>query len=287
MTMTATHTIEQIPAELIHAGDKTNDRKHFDPAALEQLAASIATSGLAQAPVVRPMADGTFEIVAGERRCRAMIDLLGWAEVPCSVRVLTDEEASTMTLLENMARADLSVIEEANAYQGRLDRGWSISDLSERCGVPRRRIESRLRLLRLAPDVQHLVASSNVSLRDADQLVGLDVNRQRLALAGLQGGLDSRGFTVLVARLRGEQDSETMFDPDSFFQVAEYVGHAQEIVEAEQLGLFSQQIEEATSKRNAGIRAMRANGATYQAIAAVVGLTHPAVRTICLAKRSN
>jgi ParB/RepB/Spo0J family partition protein len=282
MTMTATLTIEQIPAEFIHAGDGTNDRKDFDPATLEQLAASIATSGLAQAPVVRPMPNGTFEIVAGERRCRAMIDVLGWAEIPCCVKELTDDEASTVTLLENMARADLSVIEEANAYRCRLDRGWSISDLSERCGVPRRRIESRLRLLQLAPDVQHLVATGNLSLRDADQLVGLDVNRQRLALAGLQAGLDARGFIVLAARLRGEQNSEVLFDADSFFQVAEYVGHAQEVVEVEQLGLFSQQIEEATEKRNAGIRAMRANGATYQAIAAVVGLTHPAVRTICM-----
>ncbi len=86
--------VSDIPADLIDAGP--NDRQTFSESALVELAASIAAHGLAQPPTVRPVGD-RFEIVAGERRGRAMRDVLGWATIPALVRTMTDAEASTVT----------------------------------------------------------------------------------------------------------------------------------------------------------------------------------------------
>jgi ParB/RepB/Spo0J family partition protein len=271
-------TVERIPAHLIVAG--SNDRKAFDPAALRQLAASIEASGLAQPPTVRPLADGTFQLVAGERRTRACTEILGWLEVPCHVRELTDDEAADKMLAENEARADLDPIEQANAYRSRLDRGATVADLVTRCGIPRARIESRLRLLELAPDVQHLVASGNLNLGRAGQICHQDSNRQHLALAGLQAGLEAGAFRVLVARLTIEQQQDSMFDADSFFQVETYVIEARQEAAAEQLSMFAAQAVEATKRRDQAICTMRAAGASLRAIAETVGLTHTGVANI-------
>jgi ParB/RepB/Spo0J family partition protein len=273
-------TVERIPAHLIVAGN--NDRKAFDPAALKQLADSIKASGLAQPPTVRPLPDGRYQLVAGERRFRACTEILQWLEVPCHVRPLSDDEAADIMLAENEARADLDPIEQANAYRSRLNTGSTVAELSERCGIPRARIESRMRLLQLADDVQHLVGSGNLTLRDADAICHLDSNRQHLALAGLQSGLDTRGFTVLVARLTVEQQQDSMFDADAFWQVEEYVVTARRTAATEQLSMFAAQAAEAIRLRDAGIRAMRADGATLQAIADAVGLSHVAVRKITM-----
>lgn len=273
-------TIQSIAAGLIRAGD--NDRKTFDPAGLRQLADSIAASGLAQPPTVRPMADGTFQLVAGERRFRACTQLLGWSEVPCHVRELTDSEAADIMLAENEARADLDPMEQAKAYRARLDAGQTVNQVSERCGIPRGRIESRLRLLALADDIAHLVSTGNLTLGRADMICSLDVNRQHLALAGLeQGRLDDRGFRALVARLEAEQSQEVMFDPDSFWSVEEYVIEAEQTAAVEQLGLFAEQATRALEARDAEIRRMRAAGSSLRAIGAACGLSHVAVAKIC------
>lgn len=280
MAAADTITVQQIPAGLIRAGD--NDRKSWDPAGLAQLAASIKASGLAQPPTCRPMPDGTYQLVAGERRFRACTELLGWTTVPVHVRPLTDDQAAEIMLAENESRTDLNPIEQATAYQARLNRGATIAELAERCGIPRRRIESRLRLLALADDIAHLVATGNLPLGTADLISDLDHNRQHLCIAAIQTGIATDALRVMVARLMGEQQSEPLFDPASFFQVSEYIGHAVEVAATEQLGLFSAQIDALTRDRDRQIRAMRANGATLKAIGAMVGLSHPSVRAICL-----
>ena len=216
-------TVKSVPADRIRAG--CNDRKTFDPAGLRQLADSIAASGLAQPPTVRPMPGGWFELVAGERRFRACTELLGWVEVPCHVRELSDSEAADIMLAENEARADLDPIEQARAYRSRLDAGVSIADIVTRCGI-------------------HLVARGQLTLGQADQIADLDHNRQHLAVAGMNQGLDARGFRQLVVRLTVEQQQDSMFDPDSFFQIEEYVVDARQAASVEQLGLFSSQAEQ-------------------------------------------
>lgn len=225
--MTDTLRMASIDADSIVAG--SNDRKQFDPGELEALAVSIARDGLAQPPTVRPLADGRFEIVAGERRVRAMRDVLGWNVVPVLVRAMTDDEASATMLVENMVRVNLDAVEEAKAYSARLAAGATVGDLAELVGVSQRTVRARVDLLRLCDDALALVSSGSLALGHAGQLVGLDGDRQNLALRALQSAdLTLGAFTSICDRLRSEQESEPLFSADLFWSVEEYVVHGRE-----------------------------------------------------------
>lgn len=217
-------TLTSVPAALVRAGN--NDRTTFDDAYIASLAASIERDGLAQPPTLRPMGDGTYEIVAGECRTRAM-RLLGWAEIPAFVRELTDDQAADTMLVENMVRRNLDPIAEAGAYRKRIDAGASVADMASLVGVSERLVRSRLELLTLGPDARSLVTSGQLSLTMAAQLVGLDGDRQNLALRALGAGdMTTAGFTAVCDRLRREQESQPMFDADAFWSVEEYVATA-------------------------------------------------------------
>lgn len=167
-----------------------NDRTTFAPGPLSQLAANIAKRGLINPITVRAIEDTElYEIVAGERRFRACADILGWETIPAFVPDLSDEEASAIMLSENVARADLDPIDEANAYATRMHRyGWSVSDCAQRAGVTEIRVQFRLKLLSLRPDIQALIRTGNISLGYAQALAdkGLDTNRQMMALSALR-----------------------------------------------------------------------------------------------------
>lgn len=129
-------------------------RTEFDPAGLEELARSIAASGLLQPIVVRPEPDGTFQIVMGERRWRA-VGLLGHPTIRASVQTMTDDELADAAIVENLQRRDLSPLEEAHAYQRRLDHGLSVDELARRLGLRQAwRITGRTALLKLQPTFQ-------------------------------------------------------------------------------------------------------------------------------------
>jgi hypothetical protein len=120
--------VPTVEAALIVPGD--NDRQAFEPVALQELADSIAAHGLAQPITVRPIAGGLYQIVAGERRFRAM-QLLGWERVPALVRDLDDRQASAIMLVENLNRVDLNPIDEARAYSKRMTEfSWAVSDIA-------------------------------------------------------------------------------------------------------------------------------------------------------------
>jgi ParB/RepB/Spo0J family partition protein len=172
--------IRQIAVSKIQAGN--NDRKVFKEETLRELAESIRLHGLAQPITVRPVGDG-FEIVAGERRFRAMSQILGWDKVPALVRELSDEEASAIMLVENTSRIDLDFIAEAQAYQARIEKfGWTMEKVAEVAGVSAERVRSRIKLLKLADDVQHMVKIGQLPLGHAMAMENLDINRQRIAL---------------------------------------------------------------------------------------------------------
>ena len=215
-------TIEMIPASQIVAGD--NDRKAFGPQALAELAASIDANGLAQPPTVRPLASGLYEVVAGERRFRAVTTILGWTEVPVIVRSLDDEAAGAIMLAENVARANLNPIEEAVAYQRRMARfGFSQADLAAQVGVPRQTVYRRLQLLKLRPEMIDLVASGQLDQAFATAMVDFDADRQIVAWKALGAGLNLSEFRAVCARLEGEQAQESMFDPSTFWSIEDYV----------------------------------------------------------------
>lgn len=210
--------IQQIPVSRVVPGD--NDRKHFDPAALRELADSIAAHGLAQPITVRPIDGERFEIVAGERRFRAVSEILGHATIPAIVRNLDDETASAIMLVENTSRADLNPIEEAQAYAARRDRfGWGVERIAKVAGVSEDLVKRRLSLLELVPEAQHLVANGHFPIGHAELLAGLDSNRQRIAMRiyAESDGMALRVFRGIVSQLLEEQSQDGLFDLENFW----------------------------------------------------------------------
>lgn len=225
---TAATTVQMINAALIVAGG--NDRQHFDTTALEDLAASIDAHGLAQPPTLRPVAGGRYEIVAGERRCRAMRDVLGWESIPALVRDLSDEEAAAIMLAENTGRADLNPIEEANAYRLRVDRfGWDEQRVAQTAGVSVQRVRDRLALLELVEDIQHFIRTGAFPVSYARLLTELDSNRQRIALRlfNTSSSMPMHRWRDVVRKLREDQIKESqmgLFDLEALLaaQLAEH-----------------------------------------------------------------
>lgn len=209
--------IDQIPVARVRAGK--NDRTVFNAEALERLASSIRERGLLQPITVRRASDWLksgkgYEIVAGERRFRAVLSL-GWKSVPALVVDMEDEAASTAMLTENVARADLDLIDEACAYQSRIDAfGWSVDDLADKAGVTVARVHARLKLLKLRPEIQQLVRSGDLQPGYAQILaaVPLDENRQLLAVSGLRDNPAPQvgWFRRLVNALYAEQTQQAL-----------------------------------------------------------------------------
>lgn len=225
-TTTAGGRLRTINLADVDAGD--NDRKHFDDAALAELAHSIDTVGLVQLPKLRPhpTKEGRFEIVMGERRIRAL-RLLGRQQVTVFVEDLDDVAAAEQMLVENLARVDLNPIEEAKAYRKQLDAGRTPEDVAKQLGRTAGSIRDRLTLLTLVTEAQDLVALGKLPAKTAMYLAPLDATRQRFVIRtwGDQG-LPQAAVRALCQRLEMEQQQETMFDLDNFLQVEEYVAAA-------------------------------------------------------------
>ena len=140
--------------------DPGQPRHHIDAAKLSELAASMDTNGLAVPILVRPAGD-RFVIVHGERRYRAATQL-GWAEIPADVRDLDDEAAGWLQLIENIQRADLTPIEEAEAYAAKLCH-MTQSELAKKVGKDRSYIAQKLRLLKLPAPLQHFLRTGGLT----------------------------------------------------------------------------------------------------------------------------
>lgn len=207
--------IQLIEVGKVKAGE--NDRTVFNPASIAELAESIAQHGLIQPITVRPAGDG-FQIVAGERRYRAVV-ALDWSTIPAIVRTMTDLEASTIMLLENIQRADIDPIDEAQAYQKRIDQfNLTIPALADLAKVSDSKIRGRLALLKLIPDVQHLVRHGNMPLNFAAEMTVLDKNFQLIALRyfGQTKRPTIAEFRVLCSDLLNKQSQVSMFDMSDF-----------------------------------------------------------------------
>jgi len=148
-------------------------RREFDPAALAELEASIRTNGLLQPITVRRMGD-SFELVAGERRLRAVTNLQ-WKEVPAVVRDFDDQTLLVLALVENLQRTDLNAIEEARGYQ-RLLGEFSLThqEIAEAVGKDRSTVSNLLRVLTLPDVVQRFVEVGQLSGGHARALAGIE-----------------------------------------------------------------------------------------------------------------
>ena len=166
-------SINEVPVEKIKA-NPNQPRREFLETSLEELAESIRQIGIIQPITLRQMEDGTYQIIAGERRWRAS-QMAGLNSVPAYVRTADDEKMMQMALVENIQREDLNAIEIALAYQNLIEQYHLTQDkLSEKIGKNRATIANYLRLLKLPAQVQMAVRNKEVDQGHARALLGLD-----------------------------------------------------------------------------------------------------------------
>ena len=180
-------------------------RREFQREALEELVDSIRQRGIIQPLIVRPI-NGRFELIAGERRWRAAKEI-GLAEAPAIVRQATDLEVLELSLIENLQRADLNPIEEAQAY-ARLagEFGMRQEDIAQKVGKSRASVANAMRLLDLDPQVQTWVVQDLLSVGHAKVLLGLKVHEEQRLLAEkiLRQSSTVRTTERMVARQLGK-----------------------------------------------------------------------------------
>lgn len=200
----------------------TNDRERFDESELRQLADSIQREGLL-APLVLRRVGQELELVAGERRLRA-VRLLGWSTVPARITEMDEHEAARAMLAENLQRVQLDPIEEAKAYQKRLESAENVAEVAREAGVNAGRVNSRLALLRLLPELQSLVASRQMPMGHAACMSQLDQNRQQIAMRAFlatERMPTEQEFRTVCSRLLEQQLEESLFDDVAEFMAAE------------------------------------------------------------------
>jgi ParB family chromosome partitioning protein len=182
------------------APNPNQPRVHFDEESLIELSASIAEMGVLQPVLVRPLDDGSFELIAGERRWRAA-QRAGLATIPAIVRTTDDLSSIEQALVENLHRQDLTPLEEAAAYQQLIeDFHLTHEQLSARVGKSRSAITNTLRLLGLPPGVQRLLVDGQLSAGHARALLATPDRalQERLARDAVEGGWSVRAIEQAV-----------------------------------------------------------------------------------------
>ena len=180
-------------------------RARFDPALLAELAASLREHGVLQPVLVRPLPDGDYELIAGERRWQAARQA-GLATLPALVLRASPQRALELALVENIQRADLTPLEEAEAYKGLMAAlGLTQDKLAERLGVSRVAVTNRLRLLTLTDGARDALIHGRISEGHARALLALRGARQDEALRVVErAGLNVRQTESLTRRLSAE-----------------------------------------------------------------------------------
>jgi ParB family chromosome partitioning protein len=163
--------------------NRNQPRKVFDESALEDLAKSIEQNGIIQPILVRPMSDGSYQLIAGERRWRAA-RMAGLHEVPVTIREMSDEEASVFALIENLQREDLNSVEEAEGLRSLIETyGFTQEEAADRVGKSRTAVTNTLRLLKLPSPVLQILSEGKITAGHARALLGLDDGKEMLRIA--------------------------------------------------------------------------------------------------------
>ncbi|OGG02693.1 MAG: hypothetical protein A3F83_14930 [Candidatus Glassbacteria bacterium RIFCSPLOWO2_12_FULL_58_11] len=175
-------------------------RRAFDPEAIAEMAASIQTQGLIQPVVVNDRGDGTYELISGERRLRA-VKKLGWAKIPALIRKVSHSRLLEMTLVENLQREDLNPIEEATGYQVLAEKfSLTQAQIADRVGKDRATVANTLRLLRLPRVIQQSVAEGALSAGHARQLLMIEDEAEQIELARkiIEGDISVRKLEIMI-----------------------------------------------------------------------------------------
>jgi ParB family transcriptional regulator, chromosome partitioning protein len=221
--------LRTIPVELIRPNPE-QPRKSFDPDALARLAASVAEAGVVQPLVVQPLADGRYELIAGERRWRAAREA-GLETVPAVMRSEADGERLQTALIENMAREDLNPVEEARACAALVEElGLSKEEVARRVGRSRSAISNLIRLLELPTGALELLEQGRLSEGHGRALLLAKDHGRRLGLARKAA---AEGWSVRETerRARGESSPAGRRAPELDADRAAAVGQAEDALE--------------------------------------------------------
>lgn len=204
----ASEEVVKIPIDKI-IPNRYQPRTVFDDEKIEELARTIHTHGVIQPIVIRPMDNDTdkYEIIAGERRYRAMKSLQ-WTEVPAIVRNLNDRETASIALIENLQREELTAIEEALAYQKLLGLHQLTQEaLAQRLGKGQSTVANKLRLLKLPQFVQDAILNREISERHARALIVIKDEQLQMQLIAA-----TKEFEWNVRQL--EEQIQKILNPD-------------------------------------------------------------------------
>ena len=175
-------TIRNVPLERIDP-NPDQPRLTFDEDSLQELAASITEHGVLQPILVRPVADGRYQLVAGERRWRSA-QIAGLRQIPALVEDIDDDTALEIAIIENLQREDLSPLDEALMYERMTtEHGYSLRKLAQKLGKDKGYIENRLRLADAPSEIKQLVSLRKDTLSHAYELLKVDDARKRRKLA--------------------------------------------------------------------------------------------------------
>ncbi|MBR6315119.1 MAG: ParB/RepB/Spo0J family partition protein [Clostridia bacterium] len=205
--------------------NRDQPRKTFDEQALSELAQSIAEHGVIQPLLVRPMTDGSYQLIAGERRWRAS-RMAGLSEVQVVIREMSDSEAMELSLVENLQREDLNPIEEARGYQLLMETyALTQEQAAKRVGKSRPAVANAMRLLLLPESVLEMVESGSLSAGHARALLGLPQSDmiEPLAKQVVEKGLSVRETERMVKLASQDQPrrEKRVKKRDTFYDEAE------------------------------------------------------------------
>jgi len=204
--------------------DRSQPRRHFDEAHIEELAESIRSKGVLLPLIVRRDSEG-YVLVAGERRWRAA-QKAGLRELPVMVREVTGKEAFEIALIENIQREDLNPIEEAGAYRRLIEEhGLTQEELAARVGKDRSTVANALRLLRLPEPIQRAVVSGELSMGHARALLAIhdEGDLRKAAEKVIAEALSVRAVESLVQRLKSKRQPQRRCDWDGGAQLRHLV----------------------------------------------------------------
>ncbi len=207
-------------------------RRHFDEATLDELAASIGKRGVIQPVIVRPLAGGRYQLVAGERRWRAA-QKAQLHEIPALVRDLDERDVMALALIENVQREDLNPVEEARAYQALGARDdLPPSEIGRLVGKSRSHVVNMQRLLSLPPAVLDHVEAGRLSMGHARALIGRD-DAEALAQRAIDQKLSVREIERLARRAgeaAGRRHARAPRDPSKDADIAAVQNHLEEFL---------------------------------------------------------
>ncbi len=207
-------------------------RTEFNQEALEELAASIKLLGLIQPITVRPLPDGRYQIISGERRFRAS-QIAGLETIPAYIRKTDDQGMLEMAIVENIQREDLDSIEVALSFQRLIEEcNLTQEAMAERVGKKRATVTNYLRLLRLPAEIQFAIRAKKISMGHAKALLSLENDKDQLKFANqiIEQDLSVRQIEQKIQKLGQKKEKKEKEDtpiielPDNHFRVIEIIG---------------------------------------------------------------